>query len=443
MKRGRKTFWEKNKIVFFFVLLFSFVIFNVFAYEQDADKIARALAERVSVKYYEIMISNHAELSMQIDMRKGEAYLYSMGHELFRMKAKYVDFSSSRISIANNWIELKGNGWVRMYLDKAKKILFFRHLDRKGKWISRIFADVSISSSDNSNIINLKIIKHKPIRMDLFTKYKQAWVYFDNSEMFIMHAKKIKIRGSSSIVRLKYMNKYRDGVYINFSRKILYFRSGIKGVFAKINYKRSSAFVGDRKHVILYRIFLKKNSELSMQIDMRKGAAYIYSMGHELFRMKAKYVDFSSSRISIANNWIELNGNGGIELYFDIMKRILFFGDRFKQEKGKTEVFAQVKMKKDSENSQILNLRIMDHGLIGMELIPAYKKAIVSFNNKEVFVMHAKKIRIKGSFFPIFQLKYMNRYKDGVFLNLERKILYFRSGRKGIFASVYYDILAW
>ncbi len=442
MKNDEKVFGGKNKIIFFFIFLFSFVVFNIFAYEQDADKIARALAERLTVKYYEIMILNHSEISMQIDIRKGEAYIYSMGHELFRMKAKYVDFSNSKISIAKNWIELKGNGWDRIFLDVAKKILFFRHLNERGKWVSKIFAKVSISSSKNSNIIDLRIVKHKPIRIDLFTKYKQAWVYFDNFEMFIMHAKKIKIQGSSSIVRLKYMNKYRDGVYINFSRKILYFRSGIKGIFAKIKYKRSSAFVGDRKHERLYRIFIKKNADLSMKIDMRKGGAYIYSMGHELFRMKAKYVDFSNSKISIAKNWIELKGNGRVEMYLDIMKKVLFFEDKFKQEKCRRRVFGHV-MIKTSDNSQIINLKIMARGIIRIDLLPAYKKAIVYFDNKELFIMHVKKIKIKGSSLPIFQLKYMNRYKDGVYFNSERRILYFRSKRKGVFAYVDYDILTW
>ena len=442
MKKCEIVFVGKNKVLFSFVLIIFVIVLNNFAYEQDADKIARALAERLTVKYYKIMILNHSELSMKIDMEKEEAYIYSMGHELFRMKAKYVDLSNSRISIAKNWIELKGNGWDRMFLDVAKKILIFRHLDERGKWVSKIFAKVSISSSKNPNIIDLRIIKHKPIRIDLFTKYKQAWIYFDNCEMFIMHAKKIKIQGSSSIVLLKYMKKYKDGVYINFSRKILYFRSGIKGTFAKIRYKRSSAFVGDRKHERLYHIFLKINAELFMKIDMRRGKAYIYSMGHELFRMNAKYVDLSNSKISIAKNWVKLKGNGRVEMYLDIMKKILFFKDKFKQGKGRRRAFAHVAIKA-SDNSQTMNLKIIDHGIIRIDLIPAYRKAIVYFDNKELFIMHAKKIKIKGSSLPIFQLKYMNRYKDGVYFNSERRILYFRNKRKGVFASVDYDILAW
>ena len=50
--------------------------------------------------------------------------------------------------------------------------------------------------------------------------------------------------------------------------------------------------------------------------------------------------------------------------------------------------------------------------------------------------MHARKIRIKGSGTPIYQLKYKKAYKDGIYFNPSRKILYFRSGITGVFAKV-------
>jgi len=436
-----KIFKKKN-IIFFLIILF-FCFFKVFSDYQDAGKIAQALNKRLTVKYYRIILLNHAEISMKIDMRKGEAYLYSLEHELFRMKAKYVDFSTSKISIAKNWIELQGNGGKKLYLDILRKILFFRSLNSNGKWEEQIFATVSLKVFKNGKIIQVKISEHKPIKIDLITAKKKAWVYFNGEELFIMHAKKIKVKGSPfPIIELKYMKRYKDGLYLNFSRKILFFRSGKKGIFSTIKYKIVSDMIGAKDYEPLYHIVVLNHSSLSILLNMEKRRALFYSMGHEIFRAKASYVEMADSSISISKNWIELKGNGRVKLYIDLAKKILFFRVKDKTGRREQKIFAYLSIK-FSKAPSIINIKILKHKPITIDYLPVEKKAFVRFDECEVFVMHAKKIKIRGSNIPIIKLKYMNGYKEGLYLNLDRKILYFRKGKKGIFAYIEYELIKW
>jgi len=221
------------------IILVLFMTPHAYARGQNADDIARELVKRLFDPSYDVRILDHPghELSLIIDSKKNRAFIYAMGHELFRMRARYVDFSTSKISIAKNWIEMAGNTREKMYLDIAKKILYFKRIGGKGV---DVFARVNVKYNHNLDLLEVRWTRHYPIAIVVCLAQKKAWVTFANHLMFIMHAKRFKIKGSSApIVRLKYKKSYKDGIYLNIDRKILYFRTGETGVFAPVEIKES------------------------------------------------------------------------------------------------------------------------------------------------------------------------------------------------------------
>ncbi len=218
-----------------------------FAADLNADKIARSLADSLlGPPYIALLLQDSSYLGdkvkLVINTRKQEAYIMAMGHEIFRMRARNVDLSPPGLSLADNWIELQGNRKEKIYLDIAKRILFFNGKDDKP---SQVFAHVNIDPPfpHVKDVMVVHLLDHQPVEFVIVPKYHKAYVEFNDSHdqqhlLFVMHAKKIKIKGSSvPIYQLKYKNNYKDGIYFNPGRKILYFRSGRIGVFAKVKFQ--------------------------------------------------------------------------------------------------------------------------------------------------------------------------------------------------------------
>lgn len=63
------------------------------------------------------------EITININMDNGEAVMYLMGNHMFKMRAKYLPIKGAP---GDNLIELRGNGFRKIHLNKIKKNLYFR-----------------------------------------------------------------------------------------------------------------------------------------------------------------------------------------------------------------------------------------------------------------------------------------------------------------------------
>jgi hypothetical protein len=74
-------------------------------------------------------------IAMNISMDKGTAAMYFKGNHMFLMAAKYLPIKGST---PDNLIELKGDGFRKIHLNRSRKILYFR------EGTTGTFAQVSI-----------------------------------------------------------------------------------------------------------------------------------------------------------------------------------------------------------------------------------------------------------------------------------------------------------
>jgi hypothetical protein len=79
---------------------------------------------------------DNKEIILNIWIDQGTAAMYLMGNHMFKMSAKYLPISGAP---PDNLVELKGDGFRKIHLNKSRKILYFRE-GTKGT-----FADVEIS----------------------------------------------------------------------------------------------------------------------------------------------------------------------------------------------------------------------------------------------------------------------------------------------------------
>jgi len=78
-------------------------------------------------KLFAQCIDQNRGVAVQVDMTRGIGKLYLKGNSVFNLTTKYL---SIRGSTPDNLIELKGNGFRKMYLNKGRKILYFRDGNR-------------------------------------------------------------------------------------------------------------------------------------------------------------------------------------------------------------------------------------------------------------------------------------------------------------------------
>ncbi len=167
------------------------------------------------------------EITINIDMNKGEAVMYLMGNHMFKMSARYLPIKGAP---EDNLIELQGNGFRKIHLNKSRKILYFRE-GNEGE-----FANVSIEEK-SKNQLQVKCLSNKDIEMNISMDKSEAVMYLLGNHMFKMDAKYYPIKGAppDNLIELK-----GDGfrkMYLNKSRKILIFTDGSKGTFSKIEFK--------------------------------------------------------------------------------------------------------------------------------------------------------------------------------------------------------------
>ncbi len=84
---------------------------------------------------FKVSLLDNKEITINISMKNNKAVLYLMGNHMFGMTAKYLPISGST---PDNLIELKGDGFRKIHLNRSRKILYFRE-GTKGT-----FAQVSI-----------------------------------------------------------------------------------------------------------------------------------------------------------------------------------------------------------------------------------------------------------------------------------------------------------
>ena len=112
-----------KKIYLFFIILIVFtIIFCFFAFGEEKNLVI-------------VKCLDNKSISLNIWMDKGEAVMYFMGNHMFKMSAKYLPIAGAP---PDNLIELKGNGTHKIYLNKRRKIFYFRE-GNKG-----IFANLKI-----------------------------------------------------------------------------------------------------------------------------------------------------------------------------------------------------------------------------------------------------------------------------------------------------------
>jgi hypothetical protein len=174
-----------------------------------------------------VHLLNNKEITINIWMKERKAVLYLMGNHMFHMSAKYFPIRGSN---PKNVIELKGNGFREMYLNRSRKVLYFREGTDQMKGV---FAKVSITREGKKMVV--KFVKNDGIDINIDMKKRNAVMYFKGSHMFKMSAGYLPIRGSG---RLNLIELKGDGfrkIHLNRGRKILYFREGTEGVFANVS----------------------------------------------------------------------------------------------------------------------------------------------------------------------------------------------------------------
>lgn len=180
---------------------------------------------RSSVLKYKTV--DNKEITINIWMGKNKAYLYLMGNYVFKMKANYLPI---RGSDPKNIIELRGNGGRSIYLNRGRKILYFREGSEQMKGV---FANVTITPKSN-NTIQVKFTQNEGITLNVDVSKNWGAMYFKGNYMFKMSAKYLPIRGSTPDNLIELNGDGGRKIHLNRGRKILYFREGATGKFANL-----------------------------------------------------------------------------------------------------------------------------------------------------------------------------------------------------------------
>lgn len=175
-------------------------------------------------RFIKIKCLNNKEISLYINMDNGEASMYFMKNYVIKMSTKYLQLSGAP---EDNLIELKGNGLSKIYLNKERKILYFR------EGTIGTFANVSIKMI-NKNQLDVICLDNKDIDMNIRMDKNEAVMYFMGNHMFKMCAQYQQISGAPEDNLIELIGG-ETNIYLNKDRKILYFRDGAVGTFADIS----------------------------------------------------------------------------------------------------------------------------------------------------------------------------------------------------------------
>jgi len=157
---------------------------------------------------------DNKDIEMNIWIDEGEAAMYFMGNHMFEMSAKYLPIKGST---QDNLIELQGNGFRKIHLNKSRKILYFR------EGATGIFANVEIEVT-NDNQLKVRCINNNDIRMNIWMDKGRAVMYFMGNYMFRMSAHYFPIKGAPRDNLIELQGNAFGKIYLNKSRKILLFR---------------------------------------------------------------------------------------------------------------------------------------------------------------------------------------------------------------------------
>lgn len=174
----------------------------------------------------EVHVEKNKTVTINIWMKTGEAVMYFSGNHMFKMSAKYLPIAGAA---RDNLIELKGDGFRKIHLNKSRKILFFREGTEKMKGL---FANVTIEKQGDKLVV--KFDKNQGIDININMSRKTAVLYLKGNHMFEMSAKYLAIAGAASDNLIELKGNGLRKIHLNKSRKILYFREGTKGEFARV-----------------------------------------------------------------------------------------------------------------------------------------------------------------------------------------------------------------
>ncbi|MCK4761501.1 MAG: hypothetical protein KAW12_04815 [Candidatus Aminicenantes bacterium] len=288
------------------------IIFSVLMFASVSVQYAAAAGSST----LKVKVLENKKITINIWAKKGKAVMYFMGNHMFKMSAKFVPIAGST---PDNLVQLKGNGFRSIHLNRSRKILYFR----EGK--TGEFANVDIAEQGDKLVVTFE--KNQGISLQIDKNAKKVVMYFKGNHMFFMSYKFLSFAGSTpnKVVELK-GDGFRS-IHLNIGRKILYFREGTTGEFAKVDIAEQ-AEQGD-KLVVTF----EKNQGISLQINKNAKKAVMYFMGNHMFKMSAKFLPIAGST---PNNVIELKGNGFRSIHLNRSRKILYFRE------GTTGEFAKV-----------------------------------------------------------------------------------------------------
>ena len=186
----------------------------------------------------------------------------------------------------------------------------------------------SVLAAPGPSSLKYEVTDNKEITINIWMNKKKAALYLMGNYMFHMKAKFVPIAGArrDNIIELK-GSGFRS-IHLNRSRKILYFREGSKGDFAKVS-------IANRSDGTI-QVKLTEHEGIQLNLEMKKHISVLYFKGNHMFKMNAKFIPIAGAP---RDNIIELKGNGPRKIHLNRSRKILYFRE------GSKGTFASVELR--------------------------------------------------------------------------------------------------
>ncbi len=212
------------------------------AQDQDPGKIAQALADRLTCSHLLVTIVEHEPITLRIEEQKKRATMMWKGNKVFAMRTRTLDTETEMLSIGENIVEMSGNGWNKLYLNKAGRSLYlWNHKENRSLHLAKV------SLHKRPDCLEVTMLEHEPIRMDICLKHGVGVVYFGGGIPFRISMKYKKIRGAAKDNLLRINGNGSREFFLNRSRKIIFFENpfpAMDGRFADVEIENSTGSSG-------------------------------------------------------------------------------------------------------------------------------------------------------------------------------------------------------
>lgn len=198
-------------------------LFSTVYAQQNEDDIARALADRLASsmdfgiqKDYRVM--NPDQIYFDVDEAKKNAILYFKYHPIYRFQVRIVDRNSGVISIAGAQYVLTGNTGNGIILDKAaKKVIINDKMFASVTWIKTPQGKIRFLLKGTGKVL---------LKVRISSGKGNGDFRFGETRVLRMSMGPLKVGGNSNPTSWYLQGNISKELFLNTSRKILYFRTG-------------------------------------------------------------------------------------------------------------------------------------------------------------------------------------------------------------------------